>query len=139
MATQIRPNQEAAPAMWYCWKARPLSEFPRFQRWIIRKLYDWFGWSKQDESREGLCIAYSEEEAREIISHFKGGNAQPFPVARTVEDALPDQMVQYGKRIPADPEAQKHYVRRSFKRVGVNADLLNETRELAGQFKRRKI
>jgi hypothetical protein len=139
MVAQEQELSSPAREAWYCWKARPLADFPFLERWAIRFMYRLFGWSFNDGSREGLCIAWTEEEAKEIIGHYKGGNAQPYPFARTVGDALPDQIVQYGKRIPTDPEAQKFYLRRRFKQVGVNADLLDETKELAAELKRRRV
>lgn len=138
MVAREQEINEPQDRMWYCWKQRPLKEFPFFQRLCIRLMYCLFGWSFNDGSREGLCIAYSEEEAKEIISHYKGGRAKPFPLARTVEEALPEAIVHYGRELESDREAQAFYVRRNFKQVNINADLLNETRELARGLRRKQ-
>jgi hypothetical protein len=83
---------------------------------------------------EGLCIVRTEEEAREIKRHFRGGNAQSFPVASKIEESLPDRIVQFGKRLPNDLDGERFYAKHKLKLsvvpTGKFDELGKRTREL---------
>jgi hypothetical protein len=130
-----QPKQETD---YYCYMQRPLSEYPWYVRMVVRWLHR-RGWSASDGTRRAICTAPEEGIAQEIINHYPGGKAMPLPRARSVEEALPFEAGNYGVCLHADPEAQEHYLRRRFKNVNINSDLLNETKELATRLKRRKI
>lgn len=114
---------------WYCWNAVPLSSKPWIVRWIIRTLATAFGFSCGD-TMEGLCIVRTEQEAREIIKHYAGGNAQQFPVARSIEDSLPVQAVQFGKRLPNDPEGERYYSKHKLPMVAIPRAVLKEAEKV---------
>lgn len=79
---------------------------------------------------EGLCIVRTEEEAREIKKYYKGGNAQEFPVATSIEESLPDKVVQFGKRLPNDVEGERYYARHRRPMVAVPTDVIREAERL---------
>jgi hypothetical protein len=134
-----QPIQVSDPekTWYYCYMQRPLSEYP----WHVRAVVRWLhrrGWSSSDGTRRALCLAYGRSLAQDIIDHYPGGKAMPLPNATCVEEALPFEVGNYGMCLHADRKAQEHYIRRRFKNVNINSDLINETKELAAQLKRRR-
>lgn len=79
---------------------------------------------------EGLCIVRTETEAKEIARYFRGGNAQEFPVATSIEESLPDRVVQFGRRLPNDPDGERYYARHRLPMVAVPREVLNEAERL---------
>ncbi len=127
-----RHSLDGVETAFYVWKARPLSEFPRYQRWIIRMLSTLFGWSCGD-SMEGLCIVRTAEEAQEIAWHFKGGNAQEFPVAKSIAESLPDKIVQFGRRVPGNTEGERFYAKHPMPMVAVPRTLIDEAAKVVSR------
>lgn len=120
---------EGVDTAFYVWKARPLADFPWYQRWIIRWLSSTFGWSTGD-TMEGLAICRTEVEAREIARQYKGGNAQEFPVATRIEESLPDKVVQFGRRLPNDPDAERYYAKHRLPMVAIPRALIERAEKV---------